>query len=315
MTSMRRLLFVVAALAAAGCSVRYVTPPAPGRHDLHIAVFAADDDQGEAVLEWLEERGFDNEANHLARPGDEDAAIYWGAAPARLVNEIAAYLEGRYGVELEREREFDRLDPAIHIHLPAQRRGGTPDRSGLRVVVFTDDTERGQAFLDHLETELGFDNDENYVTDSPNDEFNIKWGAAPEALVDEIVAAADAGLDVELDRQHIFEADDRDVFINLPLGGKVGTERDEFEVTLFCDDTARARRFLARLARLGYTHDENEVLTEPNDDFNIKYGGLPEEFVEELAGQVEAEFGIRPATRREFDRTSDQVFINLPARR
>jgi hypothetical protein len=315
MAPARRLLFAAALLAAAGCSVRYVTPPAPGRHDLHIAVFTADEEQGEAVLEWLEERGFDNEANHLARPGDDDPAIYWGAAPTRLVNEIAAYLEGRYGVELDREREFDRLDPAVHVHLPAAASGGTPGRSDLRVVIFTDDQERGEALLEYLSGELGFSNDENYVTDGPNEEFNIKWGAAPAELVDEIVAAADAELDVELDRQHIFEADDRDVFINLPLGAKVGTERDDFEVTLFCDDSARARRFLARLERLGYTHDENEVLTEPNDDFNIKYGGLPEELVEELAGQVEAEFGTRPTTRREFDRTSDQVFINLPARR
>jgi hypothetical protein len=311
----RRLILAALGLLAAACTTRYVNPPAPGRSDLHIAVFTGDDDEGEAVLEWLEERGFDNEANHLARPNDEEPGIYWGAAPTRLVNEIAAYLEGRYGVELEREREFDRLDPAVHVHLPSAARGAAPERGELRVVVFTDDRERGERFLEHLASELGYDNDENYVTDSPNEDFNIKWGAATGEMVDEIVAAADEQLDVELDRQRVFEADDRDVFINLPLGGKVGTERSDFEVTLFCDDTARARRFLERLGRLGYTHDENEVLDGPNEDFNIKYGGLPEEFVEELAVQVESVFGTRPRTRREFDRTSDQVFINLPARR
>lgn len=314
---MRRwLLLGFAALAAAGCSTRYTAPAVPGRSDLHVAVFAADEDEGEEVLEWLEERGYDNPANHLARRPDDDPGIFWGRAPARLVNEIAAYVEGRYGVELERGREFDRTDPAVHVHLPAGRYGVAPEKGDLRVVVFSDDSARAESFLSQLRGS-GFDNSQNHVTDGPNDDFNVKWGAAGKSAVDEIIKAAREHLGVELDRQHVFESNDEDVFINLPLaasGVAPGEDRDDFEVTLFCNDAEGAGRFLARLAGLGYTHDENEVLSGPNDDFNIKYGGLPEELAAELAGLVEAEFGTRPETRREFDRTSDQVFINLPAR-
>lgn len=103
------------------------------------------------------------------------------------------------------------------------RGGGVPDevRRQYEVTIFTDDPETGRRVLAAIE-ELGYTHPENEVLDTPNDEFNIKWGGAPDEVVDEIRALVEPVVHQELFPRHLFGPEDHDVFINLPvcaLGG------------------------------------------------------------------------------------------------
>jgi hypothetical protein len=120
---------------------------------------------------------------------------------------------------------------------------------------------------------------------------------------------------VELDRQHTFAPDDNDLFVNLPFrSSPPGLTRADFVITVFAD-SATGGRLLRKLAELGYSNDANEVLSEPNDEPNVKYGALPEAMLEEIARLVEEESGASPELLQEFGRSSPQVFINIPAPR
>ena len=316
---MRRCLLALVpmtlALFAAGCATRYVVVPGLPKSDLQVVVFTEDQDQGAELLEWLAEHGYDNKQNHVAFPTDNNGnAVRYGAAPAACIDEIAAYIEGRFEVAVDRDRAFKPSDYSVFVHLDAAARARVaPGRGDVRVVIFTDDKDRGELLLDSLRGR-GFTNDENYVTDEPNDEPNVKWGAASEEMVDNVCAVVQSLLGVELDRQHSFEEDDNDLFVNLPFdsAGRMLTRAD-FDITVFCDNDSVGQNLLARLAALGYSSDENEVLSGANDTFNIKYGGLPSEMLDELAGLVEKEFKAEVERLEEFARSSRQVFINIPA--
>ena len=312
------LLFAVGFMLP-GCVTRYIVVSEVAKSDLQVVVFTDDTGKGEELLAALAKRGYDNDHNHVAAPTDDGPLIKWGGASAAQIEEIAAFVEGRYEVELERDRGFKLDDYSVFITLPSGGKTGTVtdvDREDLRVVVFTSDTARGNQFLAALQP-LGYTNDENYATDEPNDDFNIKWGAASDAMIDEISELADSTFDIEIDRQHSFEADDHDVFVNLPFGDSVaegqGTwDKAEIEITVFCDSEELGKAVLSELSDLGYDNDENEVLSGPNDDFNLKYGGLPEAMLDEIAGSLEAEFGTEFRRSKDFDETNRQVFINLP---
>lgn len=319
MNRLSPVLLVAALLGLTGCATKYVVVSQLPRSELEVVVFTDDRDQGAELLDALSDLGYDNEQNHVALPSDDaDAGIRWGAATEAQVDEIAAFIRGRHGIDLDRDRAFKPSDKSVFITLPetgTAAEAGPVERADLRIVVFTDDEERGNSLLESLES-LGYTNDENYVTDEPNDDFNIKWGAAHGEMIDEIVGAASAGLSVELDRQGSFEPDDRDVFINLPFGAAAREpSRADYEITVFCDDTKQGRRLLRKLKTLGYENEGNEVIAGPNDDFNIKYGDLPDAMLEELAGLLEKEYGTGFRRSDEFDKTSRQVFINLPVRR
>jgi hypothetical protein len=309
------LLLVAAGLMLPGCVTRYIVVSEVAKSDLQVVVFTDDTGRGEELLEALARRGYDNDHNLVAVLTGDEPLIKWGGAATAQIEEIIAFVEGRYEVELERERGFKLDDYSVFITLPS---GGEPgsdgdlEREDLRVVVFTGDTARGNQLLAALRP-LGYTNDANYVTDEPNGDFNIKWGAASDAMIDEISELANSTFNTELDRQHSFDADDRDVFLNLPLGSS-STEWDkaEVEITVFCDSAELGREALRKLAELGYSNEDNEVLSGPNDDFNIKYGGLPEAMLDEIAGALETAFHAEFQRSEDFGETSRQVFINLP---
>jgi len=107
------------------------------------------------------------------------------------------------------------------------------ERTALRVVVFCDDGEAGDRMLGLLRS-AGYTNPGNYVHPTPNEDFNIKWGGASEEAVDELAAIAEAEVGQRLERLHMFEAGDLDVFLNLPVrsgGGAI--------VPAVLDDKAR----------------------------------------------------------------------------
>jgi hypothetical protein len=305
------ILLALFTLLLTGCAAKYSKRGTASRSRLRVVVFAADADRGRELLEQLAERGYDNEQNHVGVPGNDNApAIRWGAASSVQIADITGFIEGRYGVELARMHDLEDDDYSVIITLPGGT--GAAGRDDLRVVIFTDDKAKGDDLLERLRL-LGYSNDENYVTDDPNDDTNIKWGIAGEAIVDEITAAAVDLFDVILDRQHTFEPDDHDVFINLPFGASTeAPEKSDFEITVFCDSTAVGQRLLARLAELGYSSEESEVIVGPNDDCNIKYGALPEDMVEEVAGELESLFNKQFRRSHEFEPDDHDVFINVP---
>jgi hypothetical protein len=309
-------LLLAAALLLPGCVTRYVVISEVPKSELEIVVFTANTEEGEVLLEKLSDRGYTNEQNHIAVAADDEPSVKWGGAPSEQIEEIIGFVEGRYNVTLERDRSFKHTDRNVFINLPeaeaTESVSAAPEKEDLRVVIFTDDKEKGEELLGALK-EAGFDNDENYVTDEPNEDFNIKWGAAPEEMIDEIVEKADDLYDIRLERQHTFEESDKDIFINLPFEEEPAeVTKEGLEITVFCDSEELGKQVLSDLSELGYTNDENEVLTGPNDDHNIKYGGLPEAMLEELAGYLDKKFETGFRRSDEFSSTSRQVFINLP---
>jgi hypothetical protein len=99
--------------------------------------------------------------------------------------------------------------------VPARAAYAALGKTDVEVTVFTTDPAMGKKVLEELK-KLGYTNPENEVLDEPNSDFNIKWGGAPDALIEEIAGVAEKLVGKKLDRQHIFEPNDKDVFINLP---------------------------------------------------------------------------------------------------
>lgn len=102
------------------------------------------------------------------------------------------------------------------------------------------------------------------------------------------------------------------LFVALAPRTALAAEKSEFEVTVFTEDKAMGAKVLAALRELGYTNPENEVLGEPNEDFNIKWGAAPQEFVDEIAGAAERLTGKTLARKKIFEEGDKDIFVNLP---
>jgi hypothetical protein len=87
--------------------------------------------------------------------------------------------------------------------------------SQYRVVVFTNDQDLGERILGVIKA-AGLATDESYVTDEPNDDANIKYGAADRDDVKAIRKLVSALYDGQIDISEEFDSDDYDVFVNLP---------------------------------------------------------------------------------------------------
>ena len=92
----------------------------------------------------------------------------------------------------------------------------TAEPTGVyKIVVYANDEDLGQKVLDVL-TAGGFANSESYVTEDPNDDANIKYGAASEEDVKEMHRFVSTLYDGEIEESNEFDSDDYDVYINLP---------------------------------------------------------------------------------------------------
>jgi hypothetical protein len=89
------------------------------------------------------------------------------------------------------------------------------DGAKYRVVVFANDQDMGEKVLAVVKA-AGFANDESYLSDEPNDEANIKYGAASKEDIKAMRQLVSVLYDGEIDESNDFESDDYDVFINLP---------------------------------------------------------------------------------------------------
>jgi hypothetical protein len=101
--------------------------------------------------------------------------------------------------------------PTPEAAAPAESDG----TGGYRVVVFAADQQLGEFILKTIKA-AGYANDESYVTDEPNDEASIKYGAASDGDIEAIVELLSEHYDGNIEASNEFDFDDYDVFINLP---------------------------------------------------------------------------------------------------
>jgi nitrous oxidase accessory protein NosD len=91
----------------------------------------------------------------------------------------------------------------------------TGSRTELAITIFAADTGIGGKVLRHLRN-AGFTNSANFVTGSPNSEAGIKYGARTAGMIPEIVKLVANYYSKTLKQENVFEAADREVFVNLP---------------------------------------------------------------------------------------------------
>jgi len=84
-----------------------------------------------------------------------------------------------------------------------------------KIIVYANDEDLGQKVLDVL-VAGGFGNSESYVGDGPDDDANIKYGAATRDDVKAMRKLISVFYDGKLEEQEEFDSDDYDVSINLP---------------------------------------------------------------------------------------------------
>jgi hypothetical protein len=87
--------------------------------------------------------------------------------------------------------------------------------ASYRVVVFANDQDLGERVLGVIKA-AGFAKDESYVSDEPNEDADIKYGAASEDDISAIRKLVSVLYDGEIEESNEFDSDDYDVFINLP---------------------------------------------------------------------------------------------------
>ncbi len=304
-------LALTAGLLLTGCVTKYVIISGVPKSELRVVVFTDNSYSGALLLEELEGRGFENYENELMPDPNDEFNIKWGAAPTVYIEEIAALVERNHDVKLSRLHEFESDDYDVFINLPVDP-DELPDRDAFEVTVFTDDEDNGVDIMGMIE-DLGYTNDGNDILgEDPGYEYNIKWGGAPEAYIDEISELIEEEYDIDLNHYQSFDSDDHDIYIALPFNSPDLSERIAYEVTVFCDDEEKGGEILNLLAGLGYVNEDNEVLGGPNDEFNIKYGALIDKLLEEIATALDDEFGMDFERLDCFESDDRDVFINIP---
>lgn len=289
-----------------------------------IVVFTADQASGEAFLEELRAAGYTHPASRVAADPNEHFNIKWGAAALSVVEDLAAHVRKRFGVEPRRLQVFEPDDLEIYLNLPLPSGGaavGAPvgtGRAAFPVTVFTDDPGRGNAFFAEIQAK-GYTHADGEVLTDPNDNFNIKWGAAPEEYIEELAAMVRERFGQDPKRLHVFDDSDPQVFINLPLGQGVAPaagalDKGDLHIVVFAPPERAdiARSVLEQLSKLGYTNPRNEVSVGPNNEYNLKWGGARQEAVDELLRVLQERFDQPFVPRHEFTPDDPDVFINLP---
>jgi hypothetical protein len=97
------------------------------------------------------------------------------------------------------------------IEKPKEKAGG----AAYRVVVFANDQDLGEKVLGVIKA-AGYAKDESYVTDEPNEDASIKYGAAGSDDIEAIHKLVSVLYDGDIEESNDFDSDDYDVFINLP---------------------------------------------------------------------------------------------------
>jgi len=113
----------------------------------------------------------------------------------------------------EKKSNIGALGKGTH---PVIEKPAVDDKNGqYRVVILANDQDLGEKILDVIKA-AGYAKDESYVTDEPNDDANIKYGAASDDDIEAIRKLVGVLYDAEPEASNDFDSDDYDIFINLP---------------------------------------------------------------------------------------------------
>jgi len=115
----------------------------------------------------------------------------------------------------EKESDIGALSTGTNPVIEKPKEEATGAGAKYRVVVFADDQDMGEKVLAVIKA-AGYASDSSYVTDDPNDDATIKYGAASEDDVAAMHKLISALYDGDIEESNDFDSDDYDVFINLP---------------------------------------------------------------------------------------------------
>jgi hypothetical protein len=190
-----------------------------------VTIFTDDPALGAFVQERVRALGYPS----VTIQGDPNADINVKCGPSEepYADELAAMLSGALGLPPGTINHRAVLDdgPLLFIHLPAaavgsvggRLPGANPAKVELSITVFTRDPATGERAREAIRA-AGYPN--VGLNPLPNSDFNIKWGKAPQPLVEDLVRIAGRVTGVPttgFSRQNIFSPEDADVYINLPV--------------------------------------------------------------------------------------------------
>lgn len=307
-----------------------------------LVIFTNDEEQAAPLMQRLRAMGYTQ--SHFNAPPNSDINIKWGSASNEQISAIAAAISETLGVsdsQIARKPVFEANDSDIFINLPFEQApmpsprvephsgsaGDAASRADYNIVIFSDDLDRARS-LERALSARGYRNVSSQT--EPNDDFNIKWGHAGDAMIDEIIDTISDTTGIaapSINRKDVFKPNDRDIFINLPFSSSAmssppqreraqserGNGRSDYRVVIFSDDHTRAQQLEQILQARGYTN--TALRSGPNDHFNIKWGHASEVMIDELIGLIGGSTGIaeyRIQRSHEFESADHDIFINLP---
>ena len=188
-----------------------------------VVIFTDDRSRVVPLLKALKSRGYEK-GSYIADKPNRKWNIKWGAANKRHIDEILGVVKSKLDISpsrIERQKKFkpDDTDIFINLRFSKSSSASTASTSGLskhRVVIFTNDKGQVTSLLNAIKSR-GFHKD-SYITAEPNDDWNIKWGAASSKTIDEVLAVIDAEMGIPANRlrkSREFDATDSDIFVNL----------------------------------------------------------------------------------------------------
>jgi hypothetical protein len=200
-------------------------PPALRRTAKEITIFTDDPTLGAYVEAEVRALGYP--AVEVRGGPNADINVKHGPTGAPHATELAGLLTRTLGISpgAINHREVLDDDPLLFINLPVAAVGSVGGRlpgadaakAALSITVFTGDPATGERVRDAMRA-AGYPNVQ--LNPLPNADFNVKWGQAPPHLVEGVLRIASAVANVpttRFARQHVFAAEDTDVFVNLPV--------------------------------------------------------------------------------------------------
>ena len=197
--------------------------PSPGASAYGVTIFTDRPDEVTRAVSGLQERGY---TVAVSTSPNSDWNIKWGAAPTSAVTDVLSAVAEGLGVSTSRFERKHVLSPEstkifVNIRFDDEEAPTVPtlDRGGHPVVLFTDRSWELSSASRRLES-LGYDVS---IQGSPNADWNIKWGAAPTAMVDEVLGAVASELGVsraQFERKPVLDGSSTSIFVNVKFEGR-----------------------------------------------------------------------------------------------
>lgn len=194
-----------------------------GRGKHRVVIFTDDKARVAPVLSAVKKLGY-NKDSYVADKPNKKWNIKWGAASTQNIEEILGVVKRELGIsssKIDQQHKFkaDDTDIFINLRFATTSKPSTASPSGRgshRVVIFTNDEDQVRSLLSAIKS--GGFHKESYIAEKPNDDWNIKWGAASSGTIDEVLALVDSEMGIparRIRKSKEFEAGDTDIFLNL----------------------------------------------------------------------------------------------------